>query len=61
MMNAREFFYLVARMRTAQKEYFRARSQDNLRRARVLEIEVDNEIHAAKEAIARIERGEGTV
>lgn len=57
-MNAREFFYLVARMRTAQKEYFKARSRENLIRARVLETEVDNEIYITKEALARLERKE---
>lgn len=43
-MNAREFFYLVAQMRTAQKEYFETREQNKLRAARKLEGEVDREI-----------------
>lgn len=43
-MNAREFFYAVKRMRVAQDDYFRNRSQQNLRRAKALEGEVDKEI-----------------
>lgn len=50
-MTAREFFYLVAQMRTAQKEYFNARSQQNLKRSIVLEREVDEEIRRVKELI----------
>lgn len=50
-MNAREFFYLVAQMRTAQKEYFQNRSQQNLKRSIVLEREVDYEIRRVKELI----------
>lgn len=50
-MNAREFFYLVAQMRTAQKEYINARSQQNLKRSIVLEREVDEEIRRVKELI----------
>lgn len=43
-MNSREFFYLVAQMRSAQKEYFKSRDQLVLRAARKLENEVDKEI-----------------
>lgn len=50
-MNAREFFYLVAQMRTAQKEYFSDRNQQNLKRSIVLEREVDEEIRRVKELI----------
>lgn len=50
-MTAREFFYLVAQMRTAQKEYLNARSQQNLKRSIVLEREVDEEIRRVKELI----------
>lgn len=50
-MTAREFFYLVAQMRTAQKEYFQNRSQQNLKRSIVLEREVDEEIRRVKELI----------
>ena len=50
-MTAREFFYLVAQMRTAQKEYFSDRNQQNLKRSIVLEREVDEEIRRVKELI----------
>lgn len=43
-MNAREFFYAVKRMRAAQDDYFHNRTQQNLRRAKALETEVDKEI-----------------
>lgn len=52
-MNAREFFYLVAEMREAQKAYFATRSQNVLRAARKLEIEVDKEIARVREIIAQ--------
>lgn len=54
-MNAREFFYLVSRMRNAQKEYFLRRDQRDLRHARALEGEVDREITRTKEIISRLE------
>lgn len=47
-MNAREFFYLVSQMRTAQKEYFATRDQVKLRVCRRLENEVDDEIYRVK-------------
>lgn len=47
-MNSREFFYLVAQMRSAQKEYFKSREQLALRAARKLEIEVDKEIERVR-------------
>lgn len=43
-MNSREFFYLVAQMRSAQQAYFKTRDQLLLRAARKLENEVDKEI-----------------
>lgn len=43
-MNSKEFFHLVERMRTAQKEYFRTRSGSALRDSKRLEQAVDNEI-----------------
>lgn len=51
-MNAREFFYLVAQMRQAQREYFADRTQQGLRRARALEGEVDKEIARVKAIVA---------
>ena len=43
-MTAREFFYLVCEMRSAQKRYFKERDQRVLRAALKLEGEVDREI-----------------
>lgn len=43
-MNNREFFYLVCNMRRAQRNYFKERSNMNLRIARALENDVDREI-----------------
>lgn len=50
-MNAREFFYLVSNMRSAQNEYFKTRDQSHLRAARRLENEVDEEIRRVKELV----------
>lgn len=50
-MNAREFFYLVSNMRTAQNDYFRDRDRRTLARARALENEVDREIKRVKELL----------
>lgn len=55
-MNAREFFYLVAQMREAQKNYFATRSPLVLRAARKLENDVDREIRRAREILANQER-----
>lgn len=43
-MSPKEFFYLVAQMRSAQTNYFKTRSQLTLRAARKLENMVDDEI-----------------
>lgn len=48
-MTAREFFFLVSNMRTAQKTYFQTRDAVHLRAARYLENEVDREIRRVKE------------
>lgn len=50
-MTNREFFYLVAQMREAQRDYFRERSQQLLRRCRALERDVDAEIWRVKEIV----------
>lgn len=60
-MTSREFFYLVAQMRAAQSEYFRTRSQLDLRRARVLENNVDLEIRRVKEIIGAAQDTENQV
>lgn len=43
-MNSRTFFEKVALMREAQKEFFRTRSKDALRKSKALEAEIDREI-----------------
>lgn len=54
-MNAREFFYCVSRMREAQKDYLSTRKQSQLRVARLLETQIDNEIARVKTIIAEAE------
>lgn len=56
-MNAREFFYLVSNMRTAQNDYFRDRDRRTLARARALENEVDREIRRVKEVLETASQG----
>lgn len=53
-MNSREFFYLVANMRTAQNNYFANRSPERLRAARKLENEVDAEIKRVKQLLEAV-------
>lgn len=43
-MTAKEFFNLVAKMRKAQKEYFKTKAASTLKFARYYEDEVDKEI-----------------
>jgi hypothetical protein len=50
-MNAREFFYLVAQMRSAQKAYFRNKDPNVFRAARKLENEVDHEIERVRQIV----------
>lgn len=50
-MNHREFFYLVANMREAQKAYFKNRQQNVLRAAKKLEQEVDAEITRVRQTM----------
>lgn len=52
-MNAKEFFYLVAEMRSAQNSYFETRDNKVLRAARALENEVDREIRRVREIVNR--------
>lgn len=54
-MTAKEFFYLVASMRDAQKRYFRDRDQVVLRAARKLENLVDDEIERTYQVLERRE------
>lgn len=48
-MNKRLFFEKVALMREAQKEYFRTRSHDALRKSKALETEIDAEIKRVRD------------
>ena len=47
-MNSRTFFEKVALMREAQKDYFRTRSRDALRKSKALETEIDHEIERVR-------------
>lgn len=50
-MNSREFFFLVAQLRSAQKAYFKTKDQNVFRACRKLENEVDREIERVKELL----------
>lgn len=50
-MNARDFFYMVAEMREAQKAYFETKDKHVFRAARKLENEVDKEIRRVRALI----------
>lgn len=43
-MDAKTFFSKVVLMRKAQKDYFKCRTQQNLRKCKALETEIDGEI-----------------
>lgn len=43
-MNPKEFYDTVVAMREAQKEYFRTRYPESLKKSRALETEIDREI-----------------
>lgn len=47
-MNSRDFFYMVAQMREAQKAYFKTRDPKVFRAARKLENEIDREIERVR-------------
>lgn len=50
-MNAKEFFYMVAQMREAQKAYFDTKDRNVFRAARKLENEVDKEIARVRQIV----------
>lgn len=56
-MNAREFFDTVAKMREAQKSYFRTRSKSSLEKSKELEKKVDDEIRRVTSLFPNIEKG----
>lgn len=51
-MTAREFFWLVVRVRGAQAEYFAKRDPQCLRYCRALEGDLDREIDRVKQQVA---------
>lgn len=59
-MTAKEFFYLVASMRDAQRRYFAGRDHAVLRAARKLEGLVDDEIARVTDILCAQERAEDT-
>ena len=52
-MNAREFFYTVAQMRSAQKAYFKTRDANVFRAARKLENIIDAEIARVRSLVSQ--------
>lgn len=48
-MNSRTFFEKVALMRETQKDFFRTRSNDALRKSKALEAEIDREIERVRD------------
>ena len=54
-MTAKEFFFLVASMREAQRTYFESRDRKVFLTARALENEVDREIRRVKDLLANRE------
>ena len=56
-MNAKEFFDTVAKMRHAQKQYFKARSAEWLIESKELEKKVDDEIRRVTSLFTNIEKG----
>jgi hypothetical protein len=57
-MNAKQFFVKVARMRDAQKMYFKYRSDERLQEALRLEKEIDQEILRVNLALSQKESEE---
>ena len=57
-INPRQFFDLVADMRSSQKEYFRTRSSQSLQKSKELERKVDAEIERVNNIINPSPQGE---
>lgn len=57
-MNAKEFFSLVKEMRHEQKEYFKTRSVEVLRKSKALEKRVDDEILRVERVLSEQKQGE---
>lgn len=54
-MNAKQFFVLVSKMRDAQRQYFKHRTNDNLQTALQLEQDIDKEILRVKLSLSQQE------
>ena len=50
-MNAKQFYNAVAKMREAQKEYFKYRLSSDLSKSKGLEKEIDDEIKRVNKAL----------
>lgn len=51
-MNAKDFFDLVKEMRKNQKDYFKTRSTESLRKSKELEKQVDDEIERVNRIVS---------
>lgn len=65
-MNPKQFFDKVVELRQAQREYFRTRLPDALRKSKAIEAEIDKEIKRvqqieAERAKAAADRLQGTL
>ena len=54
-MNAKQFFVMVSKMRDAQRQYFKHRTNDNLQTALQLEQDIDKEILRVKLSLSQQE------
>lgn len=54
-MTAKEFYDAVCRMRTLQKDYFKYRQPEDLRKSRQAEKIIDEEIHGNAQENGRIQ------
>lgn len=53
VMNSRDFFDMVCRMRKAQKNYFKTRDRDALNMSKEIEKQVDEEINRVNGILAK--------
>ena len=53
VMNSRDFFDMVCRMRKAQKNYFKTRDRDALNMSKEIERQVDEEIKRVNTVLAK--------
>ena len=53
VMNSRDFFDMVCRMRKAQKSYFKTRDRDVLNVSKEIEKQVDEEINRVNRVLAK--------